>query len=678
MTPSLDIHKSINALSDHEVVALEDKFKGLDYIQGLNDMQKIAATREEGNYLVIAGPGTGKTHTLVFRVMHLIKTGVDPKEIVVITFTRKAGNELKSRIHKHLPNASLGFIGTFHGFSNHISTIIGSGSPISKFRLLDSEDDISVHKLVMADFGKFKSKMRAKTLQKTLSYCCNTQLSIRDYIEGFDLHKLTPDIDNIVAYKKAYDTYKAEHLLANYDDMIHLVTKYLKKEGEKKTLGGFKYLMIDEYQDTNQMQLDFIKTLNIENTMAIGDDFQGIYAFRGADHRIILNFYNNFDKAKMVKLVKNYRSHEGIINWVNKTVERSSLGYHKALKGQKGPGGESLLISGESLDMHKAFILGKIKDNKEKKHALIYRYNKNRTVFEKALIAENIDYTVYGGIRLLERKHIKDVLAFMMVTLNKRDVVSFNRILTLIPGIGPKSSRRLIEGSLEDLSAYKGRKRHLLEQIKMILSMKLKKDSLYKMVCEFYFSMYEDLASEFYTKDEIANDFKLVGDLLKAYDSLHNFIVNLILDPVVDLHKGKNPKVILTTIHSAKGLEFDYVYYFHTHDWYKNYDDDSLEEDRRLFYVGISRAKDYLYIFDHTEIKRDIHGLLSDFDNAYLKPQIRHQEVEPVVVQGQEPPLVDKHRKDKESDLDQLRDEIEKMKAENEILRKAMEILSKK
>jgi superfamily I DNA/RNA helicase len=126
------------------------------------------------------------------------------------------------------------------------------------------------------------------------------------------------------------------------------------------------------------------------------------------------------------------------------------------------------------------------------------------------------------------------------------------------------------------------------------------------------------VASEFYTRDEIADDFKLIKELLNQYESLHNFIINLILDPVVDMHKGKNPKVILTTIHSAKGLEFDQVYYFHTHDWYRNYDLEKLEEDRRLFYVGISRAKHQLYIFDHTEFKRDFESILRDFENGTM------------------------------------------------------------
>ncbi len=615
MKSKIEINEAIEALSSREITDLEVDYQKLDYLSNLNNGQKIAATREEGNYLVIAGPGTGKTHTLVYRVLHLIKKGVDPKAIVIITFTRKAGSVLKHRLNLLIPNTSLGFVGTFHAFANHISQLIGSASPISKFRLLDSEDDIEVHKLVMADFGNFNNNQRAKSLQKMISYCSNTGLTVNEYIQKFDLHKIADDAENITAYMEIYEKYKVDHMLANYDDMISVISRYLEKEDGTKVTSPFEYLMIDEYQDTNKMQLDFVKRLKIKNVMAIGDDFQGIYAFRGADHRIILNFYNDFEAPKMIKLTENYRSNDHIVGWTNQTVERSKLGYQKALKAASSKEGAVEVISGSSLENHKVFILDHIKKNAEKSHALIYRYNKNRTVFEKALIAENIDYVVYGGVRLLERKHVKDTLSFLMVYLNRRDVVGYSRILTLLPGIGIKTAKRLIKTNLDDISHLKGEKHELVKSVKDILNFDGDKTDLFDKISAFYFSIYERVESDYYTKEEIAEDFRLVRDLLVTYDSLENFIINIILDPVVDLKKGKNPKVVLTTIHSAKGLEFDNVYYFHTHDWYKNYDLETLEEDRRLFYVGISRAKEQLYVFDHTEVKRSFEDILRDFDS---------------------------------------------------------------
>ena len=615
MKPTNEIDMAIKALNQQEILSLEPAYENLDYLKGLNQSQRIAATREEGNYLVIAGPGTGKTHTLVYRVYHLIKQGVDPATIVIITFTRKAGNVLKYRLQNLIPNTNLGFVGTFHAFAHHISQMVGSESPISKFRLLDSEDDIAVHKLVLAEFNQFGKSVSAKTLQKLISYCANTGLSVEAYIKKFDMRQLSEDIEAIEAYRQSYDRYKVNHMLTNYDDMISLMSRYLERDQENKWTAAYDYLMIDEYQDTNQMQLDFIQKLQIKNVMAIGDDFQGIYAFRGADHRIILNFYNDFKNPKMIKLTQNYRSTPRIIDWTNQTIERSQLGYHKTLMPGSQKEGSTKVVSGASLESHKQFIIDHIKKNPSRTHALIYRFNKNKTVFEKALIAENIEYVVYGGIRLLERKHVKDLLSFFMVYLNRRDVVGYNRILTLLPGIGVKTAKRLIKTDMASLDFLKSDKREWVQKVKDILTFNGEKEALFDEVTAFYFSIYENIESDYYTKEEILEDFKLVRELLETHERLENFVVNIILEPSIDLKKGSNPKVVLTTIHSAKGLEFDCVYYFHTHDWYKNYDLEALEEDRRLFYVGISRAKYELYIFDHTEIERQFEEIIRDFDS---------------------------------------------------------------
>lgn len=611
------INEAVEALLAREITELEEIHQNNWFLKDLNDEQKIAATRKEGNYLVIAGPGTGKTHTLAYRVLHMIKTGVDLSKVVVITFTRKAGNELKYRINQLIPNTELGFVGTFHGFANHISQLNGARSPISKFRLLDADDDRQVHSLVMTDYRGFSKPIRAGRLQKVISYCANTGLTPQEYITKYDVRNLMDDADAIDEYRQIYERYKVDHMLANYDDMILKISHYLEDEANKKNL-PYEFLMIDEYQDTNRMQLDFIKKLEIPNVMAIGDDFQGIYSFRGADHRIILNFYNDFEDAQMIKLVRNYRSVGQIVDKVNQTVAASNLGYHKALVSGNEEEGHVEVISGNALESHREFVLNKIKEHPEQGHALIYRYNKHRTVFEKALISEDIDYAVYGGVRLLERKHIKDVLAFLMVYLNRRDVVSFNRILTIYPGIGPKTAKRLMKYDLKDTDRLNDEKVGYVTQVRDILESKKSKDELLAAVINFYMSIYEHIESDYYTLSDIKDDFKLLTDLLDTYATLENFIINLILDPVVDLKKGNNPKVILTTIHSAKGLEFDNVYYFHSHDWYKNYDLEQTEEDRRLFYVGISRAKQNLFVFDHTDVPRSFESILRDFDKVEM------------------------------------------------------------
>lgn len=610
-----DILKAIEALGAREINDLEARYEHVAYLAKLNKGQKIAATRTKGNFLVIAGPGTGKTHTLSYRVYHMMREGIDPKKIVVITFTRKAGNELKYRISKLMPNTELGFVGTFHGLANHISQMKGAKSPISKFRLLDSDDDRQVHSLVMADYQGFDGPMKASRLQKIISYCANTGMTATEYIKKFDIRNLMDQGPAIDDYRLVYESYKADHMLANYDDMITKISHHLEGEDPDLTL-PFEYLMIDEYQDTNRMQLDFIRKLKINNVMAIGDDFQGIYSFRGADHKIILNFFNDFEAAQMIKLTQNYRSVPAIVDWVNQTVEASPLGYQKALTAEDQREGQVQVMAGSGLESNKDYILSEINKYPNESHALIYRYNKHRSVFEKAFLDEGIEYLVYGGVRLLERKHIKDVLAFLMVYLNRRDVVSYNRILTLYPGIGPKTANRLMKYDLKDRDRLNDEKNAYIDQVRSILDFQGTKEALLEQVMILYKDLYEAIESEYYTYDEIKEDFKILEDLLETHDSLENFIINLILDPVVDYKKGQNPKVVLTTIHSAKGLEFDRVYYFHSHDWYKNYDLEQTEEDRRLFYVGISRAKRHLTIFDHTEVIRPFESILKDFDKV--------------------------------------------------------------
>lgn len=619
-----EIQSSIEVLSQREITQLEKTYEHRQYLSKLNLGQKIAATRKEGNYLVIAGPGTGKTHTLAYRVLHMIKSGTNMNQVVVITFTRKAGMELKYRINQLMPNTELGFVGTFHGFANHISQMNGKQSPISKFRLLDADDDRQVHGLVMTDYSGFSKPIRAGRLQKLISYCANTGLSVQECIQKFDMRNLMDDADAISEYAKLYERYKVEHMLANYDDMILKISHYLEDDENRLPL-QYKYLMVDEYQDTNKMQLDFIKKLDIPNVMAIGDDFQGIYSFRGADHKIILNFYNDFSYAKMIKLTQNYRSVNEIVEKVNQTVKTSKHGYQKALTSEIKDSGTVEVISGNSLESHRDFILDHIKKQPEKRHALIYRYNKHRTVFEKALIEADIDYAVYGGIRLLERKHIKDILAFLMVYLNRRDVVSYNRILTIYPGIGPKTAKRLMKYNLEDTDRLNEDKKRYIDGIRRILSTEAPKEALLASVIKHYMSIYDLIESEYYTLTDIRDDFRMITELLATYESLENFIINLILDPVIDLKKGANPKVVLTTIHSAKGLEFDNVYYFHSHDWYKNYDLEQIEEDRRLFYVGISRAKEALFVFDHTDVPRPFESILMDFEKVEMAGQSQAQ-----------------------------------------------------
>lgn len=621
------IIESINKLKENRITKLESKFDGIEYLASLNYEQKIAATRMDGNYLVMAGPGTGKTHTLVYRVLFLIRNNIDPSQIVIITFTRKAANQLKERIADFLPKVSLGFVGTFHSFAIHLGMKYRSDA-YSKYRMLDDEDDISIHKILKVNYN-FNNNFKASTLKKICSYCANTLLTIRDYIEMNGPEVYLSDLEQLVEYKKKYIKYKQEHGLITFDDMISKSSEIMEKVNGKHS---YKYLMIDEYQDTNQLQLEFIHNLRIPNLMVIGDDFQSIYRFRGADNKIILNFYNEFKNSKSIYLVKNYRSDCKIIECINLAVKNSKLGYIKELESTTNDDGKvKILSTKEEYDG----IFDEIEKYPDKSHAIIYKFNRDRTIFEKELIQRHLNYVVYGGIRLLERKHIKDVLAFLLSNANHRDQLSLLRIVRIVPSIGEIRAARIVKSNFTNLSQINSQATKKIKLIKNLVYSTEDFHIIFIKVCEFYMNLVENIENEYYTLEEIKQDFNLIKEIMVNYTNLFRFIMEIVINPNRDklskricksTFKGNTIQkfdVVLSTIHSVKGLEFDFVYHKHIFNWFDNYDLETAEESRRLFYVAISRAKHTLYILDDNDIgKRTYEQILTDFD---IEPTVKKQ-----------------------------------------------------
>ncbi len=616
----MDLQDNINNMLSTEIKSHGININDHIYLNTLNDRQVIAATREEGNYLTIAGPGSGKTHTLVYRVLYLLDKGHDPSSIVLTTFTRKAADEIKYRIKSFLgEEIELGFVGTIHSLANHINTTQGKLSPLSSFRILDTEDDIQVHKIVKNPKDFVTKGMTVKSLQKLCSFADNNMISISECVDQIGTLKQQGDKEGIVKHYQNCVEYKLNNKLFNYDDLIRYMIKFLENSPIDYK---YKFLMVDEYQDTNPLQFEFIKTLNIQNIMAIGDDFQGIYRFRGADHRIILNFYNDFSNPQLIVLTKNYRSTSNIVDIINKTVENSKLGYKKQLDAVSNQEGKFELKSGVSnneISLVKTFIDSAVENTKlNKTTALIYRYNKDRNSVERELIKQKLDYVIYGGIRFLERKHVKDTLAFLLVKFNNRDVISFIRILTLLEGVGPKKAEQLMKSNIDIIDKTNLKTHTALKSYKKIIYSDDDFKVTYQKIIKLYISIVDVDNNLYYTKNEILDDLKSINELLMCYESFTVFLNDLVLNPVRDKHKGKKKDVVLTTIHSAKGLEFDDVHYIHSSKFTHSYDIEDLEEDRRMFYVGISRAKTSLNIYDFSSYQeRSFEQLLLDFENTY-------------------------------------------------------------
>src|SRR5699024_6659098 len=281
----------IKAIKDHgqnEITELSTSVD-LNYLEGLNTSQKMAATRLDGNYLVIAGPGAGKTHTLVYRVVHLIKSGVPAKELCIVTFTRKAANQLKYRIKRIIPRVELGFIGTTHSLAY---TLIRRGVD-TKARLIDPEDDLMVLRLAISEDGRsIPPRTQLRTICKIFDYMSLTIESMEETLVNLNREEINPS--DLIKIYNAYTDYKKKNGYINYSDSISLA------KGADR--GELKYLMVDEFQDTDPLQLSMFKSLKFPNVMAIGDDFQSIYSFRGADNTIILKFGQHFNNAKVIKL----------------------------------------------------------------------------------------------------------------------------------------------------------------------------------------------------------------------------------------------------------------------------------------------------------------------------------------------------------------------------------------
>ncbi|WP_125766693.1 ATP-dependent helicase [Lapidilactobacillus wuchangensis] len=607
-----EIIAAVNNLEKKEI-KVAPFAKNYHYLDSLDEMQKVAATRLEGNYLVIAGPGAGKTHTLVYRVFHMIKMGIPAKEICLITFTRKAANQLKRRLEELLPKVEIGYIGTIHGLA--FLLIRRSLSP--GVRLLDPEDDRMIMRLAMEEHSlKLPERTRLTTVQKIIDYSSVTLKSIDEAL--IDLNKEDINSDDIKRIMKVYEKYKKQYGYINFNDAILLAS------GADR--GSLNYLMVDEYQDTDPLQIQMIKGLAFPNVMAVGDDFQSIYSFRGADNKIILNFDNDFENAKVIKLNINYRSTREIVDLENQITGATEYGYRKALKANRKTGSCPVTFP-ESSDTGVSEVMTRVRklieEESDDKLAVIYRYNRRKVDFESNLIKNKIDYVVYGGIKLLERKHIKDICAILLTNQNKNDFIAYMRALMLLEGIGEVSAKQLIQG------LKKSSRTDFLELKQIINTQYPSTLDLLKDTEKFYLDLESVLSKSNYTVEEIQADFEILNELSKDYQSINNFISDIILDSSQDKWSSKksNVNVVLTTIHSAKGLEFDDVFFIYDPEIV--YSVDKAEENRRLFYTAISRAKTRLTIIDGGH-RKDISQILSDFEvqDMYLDPELLEDEAE--------------------------------------------------
>lgn len=587
----------------------------------LNDKQLEAVEHKDGPCLVLAGAGSGKTKVLTQRIINLIDSGVSPYNILAITFTNKAAKEMRNRVENELGSITDSiFIGTFHSFGLRIlrENYIDIGYT-SNITILDTDDAKAIVKRILKENGYDPAKYEIRTIINKISSAKNDGISPDEYTKLF-----LNDLDIVIGLVyKEYTKLLKDNNSVDFDDLLLKPVELLKKNKIilEKYQERFKYILVDEYQDTNSIQYELCKLLasKYKNIFVVGDANQSIYSFRNADYRNILNFEKDYKNAKVILLEENYRSTNNILKAANSVIKNNSEGKKLNLWSSKRDGELIDYIRCEDEIKEANFVINKIKDlisngYKYSDIAVLYRTNAQSRVVEDAFVRNNIPHNIIGSYYFYNRKEIKDLIAYLKLIYNPCDSVSLERIINVPKrGIGAKSIENLrkkaTENNISMFDAIDSGKE--LEFKKMILKLQefslnanlsdLIEEILSTTGLRMEYEINKSLENE--AKVENLNEFKTVALMFEEsgiYD-LQTFLENIALVSDRGQYSNDGDEVSIMTLHSAKGLEFNVVFLlgmeeglFPHNRSFNSLSD--LEEERRLCYVGITRAKEKLYL----------------------------------------------------------------------------------
>lgn len=598
----------------------------VNYEEDLNEAQLEAVKSKDGPILVIAGAGSGKTKTLTYRVARLIEDGIKPENILLLTFTKKAAAEMLSRATIVLDNRCEKVAGgTFHSFANIIlrkySKLLGLKNNFTIMDRADCEDVINhiVGQLFPKKEKRFPKKSTLLDIySKSINKVTPTKQIIADEFPQFAHCE-----DKIIAVHKAYVAYKRENSVLDYDDLLLYIKLLLENnDGLRERLSNeYKYIMVDEYQDTNTLQADVIRLLASEhnNIMAVGDDAQSIYSFRGANYRNILDFPRLFENTKIIKLEQNYRSTQNILKLTNEIISKAKEKYTKNLFSNIVSPQVPALICAKDTQMEADFICQRILELLDEDISLsdicvLTRNARMSYNLEIELSKRAIPFQKFGGPKFMETAHIKDVVAHLRVILNPDDVISLTRILLLLKGVGASTVNNImpiIKGDLKpDIKLLPSNKSQSLTPLFNTLgqlrdySTTKKPEEIVSAVINYYRPILKDKYDDFSKREKDLDHFEYLST---QYSNLEDFISDLALEPpdasVEGMYKKNSDDEALTisTIHSAKGLEWDSVFIIGAVDGrfpsaYSFNSEEEMDEELRLMYVATTRAKNNLYI----------------------------------------------------------------------------------
>ena len=615
-----------------------------DFLNNLNNSQLESTLQMDGPMIVIAGAGSGKTRVLTYKIAYLMTEGVDPFNILALTFTNKAAKEMKERIATIVGNEAKNlWMGTFHSVFARILRIeahkIGY---TSNFTIYDSDDSQKLVSRIIKEFNLDKDQYKYKSIFSRISSMKNSFITPNNYLNNEEL-LLSDKISNRSKFYHIYNEYVERCFKAgamDFDDLLLKTNELLNSYPDtlSKYQNIFKYILVDEYQDTNHSQYLIIRALSdkFQNICVVGDDAQSIYSFRGANINNILNFQKDFPDSKIFRLEQNYRSTKNIVNAANSLIENNQKRLKKNVW-TENESGEKISVNKLLTDGEEGrFVASSIFENKMQSQlqnsdfAILYRTNAQSRSFEDALRKKNISYRVYGGLSFYQRKEIKDVLAYLRLLINPDDEQAFKRIINFpARGIGQTTLNKIaVEAKNSSVSDYifikdllksseilnNSTKNKLLDFVIMIESIKnkiehtdvfditkelLKQSGLYNL-----YKNDESLEgiNRIQNIEELLNGIKdFVENNEKSQASVSSFLQDVALATDQDNDTNDNNKVSLMTVHLAKGLEFPYVYIVGLEENLfpsaMNLNSRTeLEEERRLFYVALTRAEKKIYL----------------------------------------------------------------------------------
>ena len=615
-----------------------------DFLNNLNNSQLESTLQMDGPMIVIAGAGSGKTRVLTYKIAYLMTEGVDPFNILALTFTNKAAKEMKERIATIVGNEAKNlWMGTFHSvFARILRTEAHKIGYTSNFTIYDSDDSQKLVSRIIKEFNLDKDQYKYKSIFSRISSMKNSFITPNNYLNNEEL-LLSDKISNRSKFYQIYNEYVERCFKAgamDFDDLLLKTNELLNSYPDtlSKYQNIFKYILVDEYQDTNHSQYLIIRALSdkFQNICVVGDDAQSIYSFRGANINNILNFQKDFPDSKIFRLEQNYRSTKNIVNAANSLIENNQKRLKKNVW-TENESGEKISVNKLLTDGEEGrFVASSIFENKMQSQlqnsdfAILYRTNAQSRSFEDALRKKNISYRVYGGLSFYQRKEIKDVLAYLRLLINPDDEQAFKRIINFpARGIGQTTLNKIaVEAKNSSVSDYifikdllksseilnNSTKNKLLDFVIMIESIKnkiehadvfditkevLKQSGLYNL-----YKNDESLEgiNRIQNIEELLNGIKdFVENNEKSQASVSSFLQDVALATDQDNDTNDKNKVSLMTVHLAKGLEFPYVYIVGLEENLfpsaMNLNSRTeLEEERRLFYVALTRAEKKIYL----------------------------------------------------------------------------------